>query len=54
MKKSRSFIIAMFSAGLAFAGGAFGVFGEIDDAPGLILLGLFLGLFSVYINVKNK
>ena len=54
MKKSRSFIIAMFSAGLAFAGGAFGVFGEIDDAIQVNSFGFIPGLFSVYINVKNK
>ena len=52
MKKSRQLIRALFSSSLAFVGGAFGVFGELDDAPGLILLGIILFSFSVYTTIK--
>ena len=52
MKKSRQLIRALFSSSLAFMGGAFGVFGELDDAPGLILLGIILFFFSVYTTIK--
>jgi hypothetical protein len=52
MKKSRQLIRALFASSLAFVGGAFGVFGELDDAPGLILLGIILFFFSVYTTIK--
>ncbi|MGC6502736.1 MAG: hypothetical protein ACON47_08420 [Flavobacteriaceae bacterium] len=53
MRPSKAFIITLFSSGLAFVGGAFAVFGEFDDAPGLILLGLIITLCSVGINYRN-
>ena len=52
MKKSRQLIRALFSSSLAFVGGAFGVFGEFDDAPGLILLGFILFFISVYSTIR--
>ena len=53
MLSSKAVIFALFSSGLAFVGGAFAVFGEFDDAPGLILLGLIITVCSVVINYRN-
>ena len=53
MRPSKAFIIALFSSSLAFVGGAFAIFGEFDDAPGLILLGLIITLCSVGINYRK-
>lgn len=53
MKKSKIILRSIFSSSLSFIGGAFGVFGEIDDAPGLILLGLILFLTSISINANQ-
>ena len=50
MKKSRQLIRALFSSSLAFVGGAFGVFGELDDAPGLILGDYFILFLCLHHN----
>ena len=55
MNKSELRVIKSFlSSGMAAFGGMAGVAGEIDDAPGLIFIGMAIILWSVYINVKNK
>ena len=46
-------VAAVLAAGLAATGGAAVILGEVDDAPGLILIGLGLVLTAVGIGVRS-
>ena len=54
MKKSNPIILSICSSAISFVGGAASIFGEYDDAPGLILIGLLFFAFSVYLNIQKK
>ncbi len=45
---------SMVSSCLSALGGAFVVYGEIDDSPGLGGMGLILIGVSFYLNLKNN
>ncbi len=46
-------VSALATAALGAIGGAAVVFGEVDDAPGLILMGLFFVIGAVALGVKG-
>ena len=47
------YAIALSVAGLAALGGAAMVLGEIDDAPGAILIGMFLVIAAVVLHLRT-
>ena len=54
MKINKNIIYTFFRSILTFIGGAFVVIGEIDDAPGLILIGFIFFFGTTYLNIKNR
>ena len=52
MRKPGSWVAAMIAAGIAALGGAAGVVGEADDAPGLVVIGMALIVTSIVIGVR--
>ena len=53
-KKNMIIVKSMISSCISALGGAFVVYGEIDDAPGLGGIGLILIGVSFYLNLKNN
>jgi hypothetical protein len=54
MKVLKAIFTGLFPIVLAVIGVLAIVFGEIDDSPGLMLIGLILILVASYINIKQK
>lgn len=54
MKNRSTVVFSIVRSLLTFTGGVFAVLGEIDDSPGLILIGLIFLVVSIYFNIKKK
>ena len=49
----KSVLVSMVVTGTAAFGGGFAVFGDYDDAPGAVLIGLVLVLGAMVVGVRN-
>jgi hypothetical protein len=54
MNVFKAIIIGLFPIALAVIGVFAIVFGEIDDSPGLMFIGLILILVASYINIRGR
>jgi len=53
MKIFKAILIGIFPILLTIVGVLAIVFGEIDDSPGLMFIGLVLILIATYLNIKH-
>jgi len=54
MKVLKAILIGLFPIALAVLGVLAIVFGEIDDSPGLMFIGLILIITASYLNIKQE